>query len=256
MHPTAYPDVNALLAHVLAELQSVLGDKLVGLYLYGSLTTEGFTPGISDVDLLAVTTRDIDAADFAALDAMHSRLLARHPDWNNRIEILYYSRDALATFRRRINPIAVISPGEPFNIKGAGMDWLSNWYMVRTKGRTLYGPAPDILIAPISLDEFIECIRGYVAYWQAEIDDVAKRRDQSYAILTLCRAYYTIAHGEQVSKQRAANWVQAQFPQWAALIDRALAWRMDKTQHNQDAASTQLETKRFVNFIVEQIAAL
>lgn len=255
-HPTNYPDVNALLAAILAGLQAVLGDKLVGLYLFGSLTTGSFVPGVSDIDLLAVTQDDIDAQDFQALDALHTRLLAAYPAWDNRLELLYLSRAALATFRTQISQIAVISPGEPFNIKDAGMDWLSNWYMVRTAGRTLYGPDPTTLIGPISQADFVQCIRDYVAYWQTEIDHVKTRRDQSYAILSLCRAYYTIRHGQQVSKQHAAAWAKEQFPQWADLIDQATTWRLDKAYHNADTAGTQPITKRFVTFMAEQINAL
>lgn len=254
--PTAYPDVNALLDEIRTGLHTALGDKLVGLYLFGSLTTDSFVPGVSDVDLLVVTRDDIDTQDFRILDALHTRLIAAHPAWDNRIELLYLSRNALATFRTQISQIAVISPGEAFNMKDAGMDWLSNWYMVRTAGRTLYGPAPTTLIAPISQAEFIQCIRDYVVYWQTEIDHVKTRRDQSYAILSLCRAYYTISHGEQISKQVAATWAKTQFPQWSELIDQATIWRLDETYHNADTTSTQPATKQFLNFMVEQINSL
>jgi hypothetical protein len=36
-----------------------------------------------------------------------------------------------------------ISPGEPIHRIQAGMDWLVNWYLVRTGGVTLLGPPPD-----------------------------------------------------------------------------------------------------------------
>ncbi|KKU23014.1 MAG: hypothetical protein UX35_C0012G0001, partial [Microgenomates group bacterium GW2011_GWA1_46_15] len=42
MNVTPYSDVNRLLNTLLTRMQSILHDKLVGLYLYGSLVTGDF----------------------------------------------------------------------------------------------------------------------------------------------------------------------------------------------------------------------
>src|SRR5687768_14137318 len=68
---TAYPDVNLLLERLLAEMRSCLGDKLVGLYLYGSLVWGDFDTTVSDVDLLAAIRDDLTAEEFLDLQQMH-----------------------------------------------------------------------------------------------------------------------------------------------------------------------------------------
>jgi predicted nucleotidyltransferase len=55
--PIPYPEVSAVLQPLLAELQAVLGEQLVRLYVHGSLASGGFQAGRSDVDLLAVTLK-------------------------------------------------------------------------------------------------------------------------------------------------------------------------------------------------------
>lgn len=60
---TLYPEVDALLKGLLAEMQCVLGEWLVGLYLYGSVVMGDFDLGISDVDLLAVTEAELEGED-------------------------------------------------------------------------------------------------------------------------------------------------------------------------------------------------
>src|SRR5260221_6440812 len=142
MHPTNYPHVNTLLESILFQMQTILGEKLVGLYLYGSLVTGDFDDASSDIDLLAVTSTDIDEAEFSALKSMHGGIVTNHPEWDNRLEIAYLSLDALKTFKTRTSKIAIISPGEPFHIKEAGIDWLMNWYMLREICVTLFGPSP------------------------------------------------------------------------------------------------------------------
>ena len=49
---------------------------------------------------------------------------------------------------------------------------------------------------------------------------------QAYAILTMCRALYTLETGAVASKPVAARWAQAALgTRRAVLIERALAWR-------------------------------
>ncbi|MEC0243253.1 nucleotidyltransferase domain-containing protein [Paenibacillus dokdonensis] len=67
MKPTAYPTINALLHSLLAQIQDVFGDKLVGVYLYGSLVWGDFDYEISDIDLLAVLSSDVNEDELSAL---------------------------------------------------------------------------------------------------------------------------------------------------------------------------------------------
>ncbi len=252
MQPTAYPDVNALLDRLLAQMQTVLGQKLVGLYLSGSLVTGDFDEGISDVDLLAAVGGDLDEAEFNALKTMHDGVVTNDPQWDNRIEIAYLSLHGLRTFKTQTSKIGIISPGEPFHIITADRLWLPNWYMVREKGVTLFGPAPQSIIEPISKEEFIQVIKEHVRGWREWVKDMYYRGSQAYAILTLCRALYTVRNGEQVSKRKAALWAQNELPAWSALIEKALLWRQT-SKEDADHATTIPETQRFVNFVIDLI---
>jgi hypothetical protein len=60
------------------------------------------------------------------------------------------------------------------------------------------------------------------------LDDPVRLREreyQAYAVLTMCRALYTVQHGTVVSKPDAVRWAQEFLgPQWAELVEEALAW--------------------------------
>ncbi len=250
MPPTSYPDINDLLADLLADIQAVLGDKLTGLYLYGSLVWGDFDHDISDIDLLAALESDLDEADAARLERMHADFAHRNPRWEGRIEVQYYARLGLKTFRDQPRRMGNISPGEPFHLIEAGREWLLNWYFVQDYGVTLYGPPPAALIDPISQDEFVQGVREHALTWREHIRVTEGDPPyQSYAVLTLCRALYTHRTGAQVSKDRAARWAAEQFPGWAEIIQNALTWRKDPA-HN---PSTYPETARFVHFMIDQI---
>lgn len=249
MTPTSYDDINRLLADLLARMQAILDRKLAGLYLYGSLVWGDFDPDISDIDLLAVTDGDIDRTEFGQLEKMHLELLEQYKQWDNRLEIAYYSTQGLQTFKTARSQIAVISPGEPFNLKDAGYDWLINWYVVQEKGRKLYGPDFKTLIEPISKEEFVLWVIQQVEDWCGYVVHTRDSRPyQAYTILTMCRALRAFETGEQVSKREAALWAQEHFPEKAGIIRKALEWRRDHRNRAIDHAATYPEAVNFVEF--------
>jgi hypothetical protein len=266
MLSTDYPDVNQLLETLLARIQTALPQKLVALYLCGSLVYGDFDAQISDVDLVAIITSALDDGELTQLAAMHQQIAAENPVWDDRIEVIYLTQDALKTFRTQASVIAITSPGEPFHTKEADKAWLMNWYLVREQGVTLFGPPPQSVIPPIATEEFVEITRHHAKSWAQWVDDCRNLGAQAYAILTLCRALYTILHGTsehraQTSKVRAAAWAAQRYPQWAALIQGALLWRKESlsvTSSEQveavDPELTFAETKRFVHFAIAEVS--
>lgn len=214
------PDLAGVLRPLADDLRDVLGDDLVGLYLYGSAVSGGFDPGVSDLDLVTVTRRGVGDLDHAALDAVHRRVVERDPQWANRLEIVYVDERTLADSIWD-DPVAVISPGEPFHLSGPAGDWRQNWYLVRETGVALVGSPPDELIAAISRDDFLAAVRAYLEY--------LRRADTlGYAVLSACRCARTLATGEPCSKQEAVAWARERMPEWAWLIDAALADRLSR----------------------------
>jgi hypothetical protein len=254
MHPTTYPHINDVLAVLLARMQTIFNERLVGLYLYGSLVTGDFDNGVSDIDLLAATSDDINEKQFDALNEMQSDMVLRYPQWNNRLEIAYMSLNALKTFKTQTSNIAIISPGEPFHFKEAGKDWLLNWYIVREKGFTLFGPPPQKIIEPISKAEYLQAVKAQVSDWRDWINQIPHSRSwQAYAILTMCRALYTAKNGEQASKTQAAVWAEHELPEWFDLIKSALLWRQAWREKVVDPEATFPETQRFVKLIIDRV---
>ena len=97
----------------------------------------------------------------------------------------------------------------------------------------------------------------YAKSWKERVKNISKRRgSQAYAIITLCRAYYSIRNGEQVSKIQAAKWMKKQFPEWASLIDKALVWREEQWINQNEDESVYNQTTEFVNSIAEKIESL
>jgi len=256
MPDTPYADMNRLLERFLSDIRHIFQERLVGLYLYGSLTTGDFDPDCSDIDLLTVTASQITSLEFESLRGMHIDFARNNSEWEDRIDVVYLPVAALRTFRSWKSPI-VISPGEPFHVREgeALKDWLQNWYVVRESGLALFGPPPKTIIPPITKEEFVEAVQRYAAEVSERVRHERDRKSHAYAILTVCRALHAVRTGKQASKRQAAFWAQEELPEWSRLIQAALAWRQEWREEHVVYAATHAETIRFVNFVSEQILA-
>jgi hypothetical protein len=174
---------------------------------------------------------------------MHDAFARDYPAWAGRIEVRYAT---VATLDRPAEggEIVSISPGEPLNRRRSDARWQADWYVARERGIALHGPPPAELLAPIPREKFVACVRALAESWDEWIDDMHGHKGQAYAILALCRALRSVTHGDQLSKPAAGRWARGELPEWADLIDRAIAWR--EAPERAPGAPADAETRRFV----------
>ena len=232
--PTSYPAVNAVLRLLLQEVRGILGPEFVGIYCYGSLSLGDFEPGSSDIDFLVVTEHEPLESMLHALEAMHARIAASGLLWAEKLEGSYIPRAALRHYDPANNRHPTIGMDWPFSIRAHGGHWVIERSIVREYGMVVQGPPPKTLIDPVSPDELRAAVRQALDdYWRMPLDGpepawLRTRDYQAYAILTMCRALYTLAYGTVVSKPAAALWARQTLPPpWPDLIAQALVWRHD-----------------------------
>jgi Domain of unknown function (DUF4111)/Nucleotidyltransferase domain len=226
--PTPYPHANALANALLAGQRDALGANAVGLYLLGSLASGDYDPTTSDVDCLAVTRERVDARQFDALDRMHAALRGSGLPGATNIECAYIPLANLPRYRAEDAHPWLGSDGH-FAWETQNSDWIFQRHIAREQGVIVSGPDPRELIDPVPPEALKAATASLLREWWAwQVDDHRNLRDdeyQAYAVLTACRARYTLATGGIASKPTAARWLAAQEPRFATLINRALAWR-------------------------------
>ncbi len=244
-------EVQAVLQLLLSEVQAVLGPDFIGMYLYGSLSSGDFNPLSSDIDFLVVTARELPAERVQALKEMHDRITASGLKWAPKLEGSYIPLADL----RRYNPAHALHPSIgvdwAFGVYPHGSDWVIQRHILRQQGATLAGPPPETLIDPVSQDEIRQAVHDTLSqWWQAHVDDprrLKSREYQAFAVLTMCRALYTLQTGDIVSKPAAAAWAKETLARrWAGLIDRALAFEHD------DGVDDVAETQEFIRYTLEK----
>jgi predicted nucleotidyltransferase len=221
-------DARKTLEQLTSALESHLGTGLLGLYLFGSLAAGGFYPGKSDLDLMAVTAASVEEGEqLDALRTLHDAFVFERPAWVERVEVSYVALDVLRTFGDRPNGrVAVICPGEPLHIRDAGFEFTLDWHSVCTQGETIFGPQPLDLGPNVSPGAYRRAVEALLKEWPSRVRApwvAYVPAHQGYVVLTLCRALYGLATGEQATKEEAAAWAAARYPEWASFINEARA---------------------------------
>ena len=228
-------DVNAMLDALLPGIRDALGDNLLGVYLRGSLALGDFIPATSDIDVLVVTARPVDDAEFATLADLHARLSASSLTYANRLEIAYIDRAAWRCFEPGKHHLS-LGQGETLAWSEHRDNWILERWTVREHGVALLGPAPASLIDPIAPDELRAAVRARLrdwADWADQPDDpdwLLPRAHKAYVVETMCRALSTLSSGKLLSKPRSVAWALANLPEpWRSTVERSQAWRTDQT---------------------------
>lgn len=227
---TSYPAVNLVLEALLTEVQAILGGRFVGMYLHGSLATGDFNPQTSDIDFLVVTGGPLSDEAFSALGAIHAALRRDGSHWVQKLEGAYIPKDALRSHQPNAAPIPWLGVDGHFARETLGSDWVIQRWILRERGIVVAGPPLAGLIDPVSPDDLKEAVRGSLREWWSppfpSPERFASDEYRAYAVLTMCRSLYVLAHSRVASKPEAARWAQGTLgPPWADLSARAAAWK-------------------------------
>jgi predicted nucleotidyltransferase len=230
--PTVFVELNELLAELVARVESILGDNLIGAYLVGGFALGGGDLQ-SDCDFVVVTDERVTAAQERDLRAFHDEIPTRSGHWPHDLEGSYAPRADLET-------LAALDEKWLYVNRGAReMEWSNHCntedvrWTLRECGITLAGREPRQLVAEVPADvlrskmpPLIESFLPDLLSWTSF--DIAWA--QRYAVTTLCRMLYTLETGEVPSKPAALEWAKAALPvEWHGLIqqaidDRPLPW--------------------------------
>jgi streptomycin 3"-adenylyltransferase len=216
--------LDRILPAFVGDLRATLGDDFVGAYLYGSAVSGGFEAALSDLDVVVVTERPVDELDFGVFAGLIDRLAAREPDWAHRLDIVFVGRSTIADFRSG-GRFLDISHELPLRHIERAEDWLETWYLTRAADTPLAGPSVRSLVPPIETTEFLAAISGDIDNFVGAVRDDWRHGQVAYRVLTVCRVLRSLDSGAVCTKQEGAEWAAARFPDWAWLIEAALAVR-------------------------------
>jgi predicted nucleotidyltransferase len=248
---TPYQDINDILVLMSEELNDILGKKLLGFYLTGSLTYGDFKPDRSDIDLLVVVENQLSQDEIIRVKKMHEKIKQFYKSWKERIECSYLPVNLLSNILPPKQPRPYVGGGIFYPKAQYGNEWLINNYFLYHYGIAIMGPDFKELIQPINIVDIQKAsARDLFKEWEPKINDPVWLKNshyQSYLILNLCRILYTVVAGKLGSKKVSCKWVKNQYPQWKDLIKKAENWHYGIEMQEQE------QSVEFIKFTIGEV---
>ncbi len=186
-----------------AEIAAVLGGKLWGMWLYGSVVLGDFRLGWSDIDFIALTDGPITGGEAERLLPLRQTLLKKEPEnpYYRAFEGVIVEREE---YRRRAFSRLVYwgTSGQRVTDRYVP-DAFSRWELAE-KGRAVYGGEPWPFPAP-ERAELTEAVR---AHYESIRKNAAQTGDSLYScgwLLDIARCVYTLRTSGVLGKTQAGR---------------------------------------------------
>lgn len=204
--------LNNLFIKITNSFPKLLGNNLVGIYLYGSLTYGTFNEKTSDIDCIVVLNRNLNGSKFKGLNKWYKENGKINP-WVKRLEMSYLIKKDLLSKNSKtvIYHDGLFKRGLP---DGNSIIWLN----ILKNGIILYGPKPKSFVPEISKKILYTSLKLELKYLKEGINRRKQKLGQVellyqvYAVLTACRILYTFKNGTILSKESAAKWCIKKLP--------------------------------------------
>ncbi|HET7580803.1 MAG TPA: aminoglycoside adenylyltransferase domain-containing protein [Bacillales bacterium] len=216
--------VKQQLASFTDKLKALLGDRLIGVYLHGSLAMEDFNINSSDIDLLAVV-HDGLSSDVKKLliEKLMDDSGAPFP-----LEISFLTKEQLHPWRhpcpyelhfseewRERYSNGFIEPTTQTDEDLAG-----HFIVLRNRGMVLFGPPIEEVFPEVPSRDFLDSVLSDLDW---SLDDNAIDKP-GYAILNHCRTYAFLLEGLVISKGEGGEWMLEKVPDaMCSVVEQAIA---------------------------------
>lgn len=217
-----------LMDRIVAQYREILGGKLTGMYLHGSLAFGCFTWATGDIDFLVVVETPLTALEKEALIRVLLDLTPSAPPKGLEMSVV---------LRKSCNPVVHPVPFELHfsnahklraeadlsaycrDMHGTDPDLAAHFTVVRAVGQAVYGPPVEEVFSEVPRSAYADSILFDVADAAADIAE-----NPVYCTLNLCRVLAYLAEGRVLSKQQGGQWGLTHLPAaYHPLLQGALA---------------------------------
>lgn len=217
-----------LLRRVCGAYRRILGEKMVGFYVHGSIAFGCFTWATGDIDFLVAVDAPLSQSEKEALIRVLLDLDADAPPKGFEMSVVL--RDVCKPFQyptpfelhfsnaHRARARADLS-AYCRDMHGVDPDLAAHCTVIRHRGETLFGKPIETVFGEVPREAYADSILGDVG---DAVQDIAD--NPVYVTLNLCRVLAYLTEGVVLSKQEGGEWGLTHLPEeYHPLLREALA---------------------------------
>lgn len=216
-----------ILDGIVSKSKEIIEEKLVGIYLHGSMAMGCFNSDKSDIDVIMVIEDDISDTQKIMLMRQIVYLNQQAPPKGLEISIvkreycnpfiyptpfeLHFSPMHLPWFKE--NPQDYVE-----KMKGEDIDLAAHFTIIRNYGVVLWGEKIENIFAPVPKQNYLESICADI---ENATEDILEQ--PIYITLNLCRVLAFVREGLYLSKEQGGNWGIEHLPlEYHSIVAEAL----------------------------------
>lgn len=216
-----------ILDGIVSKSKEIIEEKLVGIYLHGSMAMGCFNSDKSDIDVIMVIEDDISDTQKIMLMRQIVYLNQQSPPKGLEISIvkreycnpfiyptpfeLHFSPMHLPWFKE--NPQDYVE-----KMKGEDIDLAAHFTIIRNYGVVLWGEKIENIFAPVPKQNYLESICADI---ENATEDILEQ--PIYITLNLCRVLAFVREGLYLSKEQGGNWGIEHLPlEYHSIVAEAL----------------------------------
>ncbi|KAH7310383.1 hypothetical protein BKA65DRAFT_543268 [Rhexocercosporidium sp. MPI-PUGE-AT-0058] len=224
-------------------LKNTLGDKLAGLYLFGSATSNAYQPGVSDIDIAAVITSTFPECTYLDLTSRLSHTALPCPA--RKLEFVLYTQESARNLETRQNSHFPFPYELNFNSSEGIKDYLDlankgggqseHWFVLdiasgRYLGKALYGTDVKETFAEPDWTTVQRAISSGIWWYRRKVSQITRNekltppptveeeKEIIDAVLNACRGWRWTETEVWGSKIEGAEWACEFNKTWPVIV--------------------------------------
>ena len=249
-------EIRHLLDDFIRQINIEKPNLLHGVYLYGSLALGAYISQKSDVDFIALLTRQCTVDDLSVLENAHKFISQKYP--KIQLDGSYLQEKDLGKLNDDLAPYPHFD--NQFNRAGHYDVNLITWWTLKHHGICVYGDALNTEAITVNWQALIDAMHVNLnSYWQDWASNPEKHQllildgAIEWAVLGVLRQYYSFKEDSITSKIGAGDYALIHLPEtWHTLVKDALLIRNNGTSLYHDKLQRQTHAIEFLEFIIQQ----
>jgi len=250
--------VAEILEEIKESYRSVLNNKLVGIYVHGSVAFGCFTWNCSDIDFIAVVTDPLTQEEKEALITILLHLDPHCPVKGFEMSVvtadvcspffyptpyeLHFSNAYKERYRADLSDLCR-------ELHGTDKDLAAHFTVIRHAGTVLYGEEIAAIFGEVPAADYLDSILGDIG----DADD-SLPENPVYFILNHCRVLAYLEEGTVISKKEGGEWGLTHLPaMYHPIIGAALRDYRGEAAIAADSGVTHTAVCAFIGYMKKRI---
>ncbi|KXI76303.1 nucleotidyltransferase [Bacillus cereus] len=247
-------EVEQLMEQYIVGLKEIfLDEKIVGVYIYGSIALGAFHAETSDVDFVTVISDPVNEAEKQQLVELHKKLSGS--TLGKRMDGMYIPLADLGKYNDEMNEYVYCADGKA-NIGHWDINAVT-WWTLKNQGITVSGKEAEDLSFQIRWDDVVNTMKYNVEqYWSGKAKQPYLFFIEEWvesAVVTMGRILYTLDHKTIVSKDRGLQYLlEHSAEEWELLLKEVVRIRQNPKEKRMLSSWRRADmTKRYLLHLIE-----